>query len=66
MENAVTTTFSKIFSKTTANQSQILHEASIGRWNHHMTKMAAMPIYGKNPSEIFSGTAEPIATKHGM
>ena len=22
----------------------------------HMTKMAAMPIYGKNPSKIFSGT----------
>ena len=21
----------------------------------HMTKMAAMPIYGKNPSKIFSG-----------
>ena len=29
-----------------------------------MTKMAAMPIYGKNPSKIFfAGTAEPIATK---
>ena len=28
----------------------------------HMTKMAAMPIQGKNPSKIFfSGTAEPIA-----
>ena len=28
----------------------------------HMTKMAAMPIYGKNPSKIFfSGTAGPIA-----
>ena len=22
----------------------------------YMTKMAAMPIYGKNPSKIFSGT----------
>ena len=27
----------------------------------HMTKMAAMPIYGKNPSKIFfSGTTGPI------
>ena len=39
-----------------ANQSQILREASI-EWGinvyinnlGHMTKMAAMPIYGKNP-----------------
>ena len=29
----------------------------------HMTKMAAMPIYGKNPSKIFSGAAGPISTK---
>ena len=29
-----------------------------------MTKMAAMPIYGKNPSKIFfSGTGGPISTK---
>ena len=33
----------------------------------HMTKMAAMPIYGKNPSKIFfSGTDGPISTKLGM
>ena len=33
----------------------------------HMTKMAAMPIYGKNPSEIFfAGTSRPISTKHGI
>ena len=33
----------------------------------HMTKMAAMPIYGKNPSKIFfSGTTRPISTKLGM
>ena len=33
----------------------------------HMTKMAAMPIYGKNPSKIFfSRTGEPISTKLGM
>ena len=33
----------------------------------HMTKMAAMPIYGKNPSKIFfSVTTGPISTKLGM
>ena len=32
----------------------------------HMTKMAATPIYGKNPSKIFSGTSRPISTKLGM
>ena len=32
----------------------------------HMTKTAAMPIYGKNPSKIFSGTGWPISTKLGM
>ena len=33
----------------------------------HMTKMAAMPIYGKNPSKFFfSGTYGPISTKLGM
>ena len=33
----------------------------------HMTKMAATPIYGKNPSKIFfPGTGEPISTKLGM
>ena len=33
----------------------------------HMTKMAAMTIYGKNPSKIFfSGTTGPISTKLGM
>ena len=33
----------------------------------HMTKMAAMPRYGKNPSKIFfSGTGGPISTKLGM
>ena len=37
-----------------------------------MTKMAAMPIYGKNPSKIFSGTGGggggggAISTKLGM
>ena len=33
----------------------------------HMTKMAAMPIYGINPSKIFfSGTGGPISKKLGM
>ena len=32
----------------------------------HMTKMAAMPIYGKNPLKFFSGTTGPISTKLGM
>ena len=31
----------------------------------YMTKMAATPIYGKNPSKIFSGTGRPISTKLG-
>ena len=33
----------------------------------HMTKMAATPIYGKNPSKVFfSRTGRPIFTKLGM
>ena len=33
----------------------------------HMTKMAAMPIYGKTPSKIFfSGTGGPISKKLDM
>ena len=33
----------------------------------HMTKMAAMPIYGKNPSKFFySGTGGQISKKLGM
>ena len=31
-----------------------------------MTKMATMPIYGKNPLNIFSGTKRPMALIHGM
>ena len=31
-----------------------------------MAKMDTMPIYSKTPSKIFSGTAEPIATKVDM
>ena len=32
----------------------------------HMTKMAAMSIYGKDPSKIFSGTGRLISTRLGM
>ena len=32
----------------------------------HMAKMSVMPMYGKIPSKIFSGTAEPIAMKFDM
>ena len=32
----------------------------------HMTKMAATPIYGKNPSKIFFRTGGPIFMKLGM
>ena len=32
----------------------------------HMTKLAAMPIYGKNPSKNFSRTGGPISTKLRM
>ena len=38
-------------------------------WSHdagHVTKMATMPIYGKNPFKNFSGTGRPISTKLGM
>ena len=32
----------------------------------HMTKMAAMPIYGKNLKKFFSGTERPMTLKLGM
>ena len=32
----------------------------------HMTKMVAMPIYGKTTSKIFSETSGPISTKLDM
>ena len=32
----------------------------------HMTKMATMPIYGKNPFNIFSGTKRPMALGLGV
>ena len=56
------------------NESQILYvsfqvQGNENYWHDagHMTKMAAKPIYGKNPSKIFlSGTCGPISTKLGM
>ena len=40
-----------------------IHEQDAG----HMTKMAAMPSYGKNTSKkFFSGTHGPISTKLGI
>ena len=32
----------------------------------HVTKIAAIPMYGKNPSKIFSRTGGPISTKLDM
>ena len=39
-----------------------IHEQDAG----HMTKMAAMPLSGKNTSKIFSGTHGPILMKLGL
>ena len=60
--------------KYCADLNQILYESfrykEMQIWWHdagHMTKMAATPIYGKNPSKIFfSGTGGPISMKLGM
>ena len=32
----------------------------------HVTKMAIMPLYGKNPSKIFSETRRPMTFKVGI
>ena len=60
--------------KPLGRSKPILRGVSLGRGTKvcsrhlgHMTKMAAMPIYGKNPSKIFfSGTGGLISTKLGM
>ena len=56
-------TLSKIFSETAwpikAGTNVFINNPC------HMTKMATVPIYGKNPSKI-SGTARQISTKLGM
>ena len=58
-----------------ANWNQITYVALLGKKEvplyvndfGHLTKMAAMPIYGKNPSDFFfSRTVRLIATKFGM
>ena len=57
-----------------ASRSQILYVSFQVQGNEffwhdagHMTKMAAMPIYGKNLSKIFfSETGGPISMKLGM
>ena len=68
-------TFSKIFSSETAwpiKAKFYVEPPLVGEMNvcsrhlGHMTKMAATPIYGKNPSKLFSRTGGPISTKHGM
>ena len=45
---------------------QALWNMEMTIYMYHMTKMVAMPIYGKNPSKIFSGTAGPIFKKFGI
>ena len=62
---------SNIFSETTGPIKAKFHSGLVGRGNEsllhlgHMTKMATMPIYGKNPLKIF-GTKEPLALGLGM
>ena len=69
-------TFSKIFLSKTASPIKAkfymkhLQEGETSVYINnlgHMTKMVAMPVYGKKPSKIFySGTSGPISTKLGM
>ena len=68
-------TFSNIFSsKTTGPMKANFHIET--PWDGgtkvctngpgHMTKMAAMPIYGKNLKTVFCGTKRPMTLKLGM
>ena len=68
-------TFSKDFSSETTRLISIkFHMQSLDRGGKvyifrpgHMTKMVAMPIYGKNRKKMFySTTIRPIALKLGM
>ena len=69
-------TFSNIFSSETTEpiEAKFHNGASLGWRNKsllngrgHMTKMAAMPIYGKNLKKIFfSRTQRPMTLKLGM
>ena len=63
--------FSKIFSSETAWPIKVEPPWEGGTKVYingpgHITKMAATPIYGKNPSKTFSRTGGPIFTKLGM
>ena len=67
--------FSKIFFSETAwpikaefYMKHLLEGGTNVFINHpgHLTKMAAMPIYGKNPSKFFSETTGLISTELGM
>ena len=69
-------TFSNIFSSETTGSIEAKFHMEPPRGGEtkvcsngpgHMTKMAAMPIYGKNLKKIFfSGTKEPMTLKVGM
>ena len=66
--SAIRPPFSKIFFKTAGPVEAKFHMEP--HWDGgtkvcsrdlgHMTKMAATPIYGKNPSKIFSRTKGPL------
>ena len=66
--------YSKIFSETTwpiKDKFYMKHlwEGGINVFINnpgHLTKMAAMPIYGKNPSKFVFSTNGPISAKLGM
>ena len=70
----ISSTISNIFSETACSIKAKFYveppwvEGRKGCSRHlgHMTKMAAMPIYGKNPLKIFSVTGRQISTKLGM
>ena len=69
-------TFSNVFSSGTTGPIEVKFHVEppwdggtkVCIWGPgHVAKMAAMPIYDKNPSKIFvSGTAGPICMKFGM
>ena len=68
--------FKHLLHRNWANQSQISYGASMGRGNEtvcsnspgHMTKVAAIPIYGKKLKKkiFFSGTKRPMTLKLGI
>ena len=65
------TLFKHLLRNCWANQSQISYGASGGmkvcsNGPGYMTKVAAMPIYGKNLKNIFSGTKRPMNLNLGM